>query len=231
MPGNRPTEDGGDKQFKSFLRTTFSRLLTEYHRKKYGRSHIPAEIVKRGDLHQTVYRLLCFKKYSSEQIIQQICMHPDAQNDRKAVEEALTYISANYPHCGQQGGVAADIPIEDLPSKASGPEEQMIEEEKNRHILTVLGCLGVIAQEASAAAQLPVEWNNFRDQLKLSEEEKLFLKILARCALESNANRINITMAGRLLNYNPNQAASRYREIRKKIINALTASGLSATLN
>ena len=54
----------GQSQLTTYLYSLISTLIVDYRRKTYGRRRIPARVVKLGKWAETVYRLVCWQKFS-----------------------------------------------------------------------------------------------------------------------------------------------------------------------
>lgn len=58
----------GNSKFTTFLYPIINNLSIDCHRKKYGRKRVPKSIEKLGPLHISIYKLVCFKRYTVDEV-------------------------------------------------------------------------------------------------------------------------------------------------------------------
>jgi DNA-directed RNA polymerase specialized sigma24 family protein len=83
-----------------FLQCHFKNLLVDYGRRKYGRPRPPTWCKRIGLLCETIFELLCVRRWEPEAIVHR--MTNDGGREPERVREVIEDISGRIPDCGQE---------------------------------------------------------------------------------------------------------------------------------
>lgn len=205
----------GKSAFRTYLLSLARHLLEDFLRQEFGRPRPPAWLKAQGSLWIEVYHRLCLERMSVTDVIQSLTIWLLQKRERSVVEEAADVILAKIPDCGKRQEKEEEL-TDELQNNLT-PEEMMIARERVAIIETVR-CL-LTDTEPSEDNSLRASIIKLRSQIKLSNEERLFLKAVYE-------EGIKVSKAGRLLGWNANQAHGKHKRLLARIGKAFRKTGL-----
>lgn len=119
----------GKSSLKTYLYTLTNSLATDFLRGKYGRRRIPVAVQRMGKLAETVYRLLCWRKFSFSEVYDITVI------DGRYTGELRTFMKEfepvrNAPCIENPKFVPADNPsgetVREMPASQPDPLEQLM---------------------------------------------------------------------------------------------------------
>lgn len=231
----RIREYRGRARFPTFLSRVVSNLLSDFADHKFGKFHIPLWIKNMGPLWEETYRRLSRERMSRKDVEYSLTIGA-ANTSLEAVREAIEVILEKIPDCGAYKKVKLLSADPDTLQKSSDThnEEKTVSSEKIQASLNYISLqeelfsflnnpekTGRTASPKTAALQASVL--RFRTQLKLSPEDRVFLKMIY---LEG----LNVKAAGEKLGFNSSWVHKRHKQLLKRIEKALKKAGLDQEL-
>jgi RNA polymerase sigma factor (sigma-70 family) len=192
----------GNSKFTTFLYPVINNFSIECHRKKYGRKRVPKPIEKLGALETAIYELICFERFSVDEVYEILRMreqfdgaYEDYQRVVAPIREKGCHEDPRFTSMEDRKGNTMDIS-----DKTNNPLEKLLAElESNKRIVA-----GRVISES------------FDD---LSEEDRT----LARLVWASDRSA---AAAARALGISPQTARNRLKKIQIQIRKKLLEKGI-----
>ncbi len=217
-----------ESSFKTYLLTVAGNLLDDFSRSKFGRPRPPKEISARGHLYKEVYRWLCLKRMSAEEVIRFLAVQK--KTDPAVIEEAIAVILAKVPDCGKHTDMPVSIDPENFDQKILADlslhhltPEDLQDALESASVLEAVGYLLAEDAEPSNNSEIKTLVMRFRSHMKFKPGECLFLKMIYQDGLKVNP-------AGRKLGWNADKAQGKHRRLLERIRKAIEKSGLDQDL-
>lgn len=212
----------GRSTLATFIGAVTIRLLEDFGRQRFGRVKPPLWIRRLGGIWLTLFRLMCLERYSPTEAVAMITQQQGGA--ATVVERAAYQMLGEVPSCGELRGEQVNIETADSSrgdTCTSSPQEQQIEDEERRNLMTVLGRL-LFEEKTSGINDAQLQQLN-RIDLNVDARDKLLLKMCYRDGLA-------VAEAGRLLGLNRFQAHGRLRRLLEQLRHALNKAGLADEL-
>lgn len=221
----------GKSSIKTFLAVVAKRLFDDFARQRFGRVRPPEWLKQRGGLWLEIFRKLCLERNSPMEVAESFAIVNPTSPDPKLIEEAVQIILSKITDCGKNtiNTVVTDSEQTDERGAHTPELHQMTPEEfchacEREDFITILS--GAVSGEMNtpAAKQMKETAATFNQALKLSAEERLFLKTVYQEGL-------SVSAAGRMLGWNANQSSGKHRRIMEKLKGAIASSGMLDKVN
>ena len=223
----------GKVAFHRFLSHVCCRLLEDFARNKFGRVRPPVWVQKKQGPWLAIFKMLCLERFSPVDVVETLCTSAPGGRDRNYIEKVIWTIKERIPNCGQRTAQQVDLDCDqvDMPDAPKSedmlpPEERMLRRERE----AALDAFSFIVddsrdrdengdcpdREPSAMEKL---FNAFRENLSLENEDRLFLTMVFQ-------DGMNVSAAGRMLEWRADQAHSRLQKLLRQMRNILRDKGI-----
>lgn len=231
----RIREYRGRASFTTFLSRVVSNLLSDFSDHKFGKFHTPLWIKNMGPLWEETYKRLSRERMSKKDVEYSLTIGTSDRNP-EAVREAIEVILEKIPDCGSYKKVKllSTDPEFLKNSEALNSKEKNVSSEKVQASLNYVSLQEELFSflsdtekdprtESPKTKTLKASVLSFRTQLKLSPEDRLFLKIIYQDGL-------NVKAAGEKLGFSSSWVHKRHKQLLKRIEKALKKTGLDREL-
>lgn len=209
--------------------------ITDFIRQKFKNYGVPNWIKAFGPMWEEVYKRLCWERMGRSSVVDSVTESVPGGRDSDEVENIVDSILEKEIHCGKQN---LEIPESSL-SKASEPDEtdhnsvldtatvnrpedaspeKLLAHKQVRAIIDFL--MGDSGKQNNAVEDQTISRivGTLQAQVKLKEEEKLFLRLYT--------DGMGIVRAGGMIGWDPNQSRGKYNTIKNKIRRAFKHENL-----
>ncbi|MDI3324300.1 hypothetical protein QKW35_07910 [Pontibacterium granulatum] len=176
----------GKSKPETYLYTLSVNLIEEYARKRYGRVRPPQWLKQLGETWLTLWKLLCLERQPVPVVIETLSGPDETLRAPETLLASIRTIKSKLPWCGQRTGEVS-LP-EDSDSLDNTDGNQQTTETAEELLLLLHQVVlkdsphpaGSVAGDTSLATML-------RDQLQLSAEQRLILKMAYQDGLKFSA--------------------------------------------
>jgi DNA-directed RNA polymerase specialized sigma24 family protein len=210
----------GQASFSSFILSISARLFEDFARKRFGRVRPPLWVQTFGGIWQRLFRALCLERLPVGDAVE-IVHQRQAEEEKKAIEQAAYELLARIPGCGMAQGLEVSCEEEEpvIPG-GDGPVEKAESREQVELFRAVFQL--VLGQDHGSVGEDLLQ--KYRQvQVALAPEEKLLLKLCYQ-------DGFGVTEAGELLGMNRFQAHGRMRRLLQRLRVEFERCGLAADL-
>jgi len=231
----RIREYRGNASFPTFLSKVVSNLISDFSDHKYGKFHIPVWIKNMGSMWEEAYKRLGRERMSKKDVEYSMTIGKE-ERDPEAVREAIEVILSKIPDCGgyKKIKLLTTDPDNLINSEPVHGESQ---NSSSLKIQTVLNYVSLQEElfpfltnadqtgktESPKNNKLKLSVSSFREKLKLSAEDRIFLKMIYQ-------DGYSVKSAGEKLNFSSSWVHKRHKQLLKRIAKALKKAGLEQEL-
>lgn len=188
----------GNAKPTTYLYSLASNLIEEFSRQRFGRPRPPTWLQEQGELWVQMWKLLCLERQLLPSILDRLCAN--GAREPVLVENVARTIKARMPNCGLSAmdhQSTEDIAIiSDAQQAAATPDENDFAQEgihENAAVAEVVIMLRSVLAEPAAetdfslearasasdyALQRAADMRKFKQELTLTDEEKILLRMI-----------------------------------------------------
>lgn len=202
---------------ETYLLTLTNHILEEFARKRFGRPRPPEWLKREGEFWVRVWRMVCLERQAVPAVIDQLSAA--GRSSTEFVQRVITTIKARLPWCGTSAREITEdcfyAKDDDLELFDNSLEEALTNQQLEDALLLVYQLLlsesGPSKSDKALAVQTSIHdarweacWTALREQLSLSPEERLLLKMVYQEGFKLKVVAASLNMPpyqpGRLLN-------------------------------
>ncbi len=232
---HRIREYRANASFPTFLTKVVSNLIYDFSDHKYGKFHIPVWIKNMGSMWEEAYKRLGRERMSKKDVEYSMTIGKEGR-DPEAVRDAIEVILARIPDCGgyKKIKLLTTDPENLINSEPIHGEGQNTPSVKVQTVLNYVSLQEELfpfltntdqshKTESPKSSKLKLCVSSFREKLKLSAEDRLFLKMIYQ-------DGYSVKSAGEKLNFSNSWIHKRHKQLLKRIEKALRKAGLEQEL-
>ncbi|MDH5232920.1 MAG: hypothetical protein OEY38_22930 [Gammaproteobacteria bacterium] len=182
---------------KTYLFVIVKNLINEFSVKRYGKARPPTWLQRQGELAVKIWKLVCLERQATQTVIDKF----SALRNPEIIRNTIRTIKARIPWCGVG---SREIPVqvfeqsngeifsEDMLLQDSVTPEKRMRENKHTELLLLMNYLLSDENEIFASDAIEIsddlykKLDRFGEQIRLTSEEKVVLKMVYQDGLKKN---------------------------------------------
>jgi len=224
----------GQANPETFLHRVSLNFIEEFSRKRFGRPRPPEWLKRQGEFWITTWKLICLERQEAQTVIERM----SDIRDTLFINHVIRTIKARIPKCGQHVKEISTnsltllngdkLPPEDMVLDNTTPD-QIISDSRHTELLLIINYLLSDSEtlevtfdwaEDKCNSTFSEKFNVFGENLKLTSEEKLILKMVYQ-------DGINKTLVAKSLGMQSYQPGRILKRTFIKIRSAMVDSGFT----